>query len=40
VIYYLPSDAATILLMIYSKSDQADVPAAEIKRIIEDEIGA
>jgi len=40
VIYYLPADALTILLTIYSKTDQADIPAAEIARILRDELGA
>lgn len=39
VIYYLPSELVTTLLTIYSKNDQADVPAAEIARILEDELG-
>lgn len=39
VIYYLPSEVVTTLLTIYSKNDQADVPAAEIVRILKDELG-
>jgi len=40
VIYYLPDDDATLLLALYSKSDQADIPADELKRIIIDELGS
>lgn len=39
MIYYLPSDVVTTLLTIYSKNDQADVPPAEIARILKDELG-
>jgi mRNA-degrading endonuclease RelE of RelBE toxin-antitoxin system len=39
-IYYLPSAERVVLLTIYSKSDQADISAKEIGRIIEDELGA
>lgn len=39
VIYYLPSDELTILLSIYSKTDQADIAAAEIRRILDEELG-
>jgi len=38
-IYYLPSDERAVLLTMYSKSDQADLPNEEIKRIIEDALG-
>jgi mRNA-degrading endonuclease RelE of RelBE toxin-antitoxin system len=38
-IYYLPSSERVVLLTIYSKSDQADIPAREIGRIIEEELG-
>jgi len=40
VIYYLPDDDATLLLALYSKSDQDDIPADELKRIIIDELGS
>lgn len=39
VIHYLPSDVVTTLLTIYSKNDQTDVPAAEIARILKEELG-
>ncbi|WP_293368086.1 type II toxin-antitoxin system RelE/ParE family toxin [Nevskia sp.] len=35
VIYYLQTDTDRLLVAIYSKSDQADVTAAELRRIIE-----
>lgn len=35
VIYYLQTDTDRLLVTIYSKSDQADVTAAELRRIIE-----
>lgn len=38
VIYYLPSGEITVLLTIYSKTDQADIPAAEIVRILNEEL--
>lgn len=38
VIYYLPTDHITILLTLYSKSDQDDIPSDEITRIIADEL--
>jgi mRNA-degrading endonuclease RelE of RelBE toxin-antitoxin system len=38
VIYYLPSGQVTVLLTIYSKSDQADIQVAEIASILRDEI--
>jgi mRNA-degrading endonuclease RelE of RelBE toxin-antitoxin system len=34
IIYHLTDEQAIILITIYSKSDQTDVPAAEIRRII------
>lgn len=37
VIYYLQTDSNRLLVTIYSKSDQADVAAAELRRIIEAE---
>lgn len=40
MIYYLPSDVATVLLTIYSKTDQADIPADEIVRILDTELGS
>lgn len=40
VIYYLPAGDFTVLLTIYSKTDQADIPAAEIARILKDELGS
>lgn len=39
VIYYLPSEEANILLTIYSKNDQQDIPIGEITRIIKAELG-
>lgn len=39
VIYYLPIDDLIILLSIYSKADQADIAAAEIRRIFGEELG-
>ena len=39
ILYYLPSDEYTVLLTMYSKSNQADLPNEEIKRIIENELG-
>lgn len=39
VIYYLPSDERTILLSIYSKTDQADIAVAELRRILDEELG-
>ena len=38
VIYYLPVGEATILLTIYSKTDQADIPTNEIVRILKEEL--
>lgn len=35
VIYYLQTDRDRLLVAIYSKSDQADVAAAELRRIVE-----
>jgi len=35
VIYYVRTTTSIILIMIYSKSEQADISASEIKRIIE-----
>jgi len=35
VIYYVRTDSDRLLVTLYSKSDQADVPAAELRRIIE-----
>lgn len=40
VIYYLPTDDLTLLLTIYSKTDQSDIVADEIRRILDDETGA
>lgn len=37
VVYYLPADV-TILLTIYSKTDQADISAREIARILNEEL--
>lgn len=39
VLYYLPTATLTVLLTMYSKSDQADVAAGEIARILADELG-
>lgn len=39
VIYYLPSDEATTLLTLYSKTDQDDIAADEVTRIITEELG-
>jgi mRNA-degrading endonuclease RelE of RelBE toxin-antitoxin system len=36
VIYYRPNNEATVLITIYSKSEQSDVTPAEIRRIILD----
>lgn len=36
VIYYLETEEQTVLLTIYSKSDQSDMPTDVIRRIIED----
>jgi len=36
VIYYLPTDDVTILLTIYSKTDQTDLPAREIALLLEE----
>ena len=38
VIYYLPSDEVNILLTIYSKNDQADIPLSEIVHILKTEL--
>jgi len=35
VIYYVQTNTDRLLVAVYSKSDQADVPAAELRRIIE-----
>jgi mRNA-degrading endonuclease RelE of RelBE toxin-antitoxin system len=35
VIYYLETEEQTVLLTIYSKSDQSDIPTHVIRRIIE-----
>ena len=35
VIYYVRTTTSIILITIYSKSEQADISASEIKRIIE-----
>ncbi len=37
IIYHVKEGAAVVLITIYSKSDQADVSAAEIRRIIADQ---
>ncbi len=39
VIYYIRTITTTYLLTIYSKTDQADIPADRIRRIIEEELG-
>ena len=36
VIYYLETEEQTVILTIYSKTDQSDLPIAEIRRFIED----
>ena len=36
VIYYLKSDAHSILVAIYSKSDQGDILAAELNALLSD----
>ena len=36
VIYYLRTATRVVLLAMYAKTEQADVPAAEIRRMIED----
>lgn len=36
VIYYLETDAQTVLLTIYSKSDQSDISSRGIQQIIEE----
>ena len=36
MIYYLPTDDVTILLTIYSKTDQTDLPAREIALLLEE----
>ncbi len=36
VIYYLETPEQTVLLTIYSKTDQSDLPIDEIRRFIED----
>jgi mRNA-degrading endonuclease RelE of RelBE toxin-antitoxin system len=35
VIYYVRTTTSVILITIHSKSKQADIPASEIKRIVE-----
>jgi len=35
VIYYVKTSASVILITIYSKSEQSDISAAEVRRIIE-----
>ena len=37
VIYYLLSEESIVLLTIYSKTDQSDIPADEIVRILDEE---
>lgn len=39
VIYYIRTATTTYLLTIYSKTDQEDIPADRIRRIIEEELG-
>lgn len=39
VIYYLQTDDDRLLVTLYSKSDQADVTAAELRKIIESQDG-
>jgi mRNA-degrading endonuclease RelE of RelBE toxin-antitoxin system len=34
VIYYVKTSASVVLVTIYSKSEQSDIPAAEIRRIL------
>lgn len=34
VIYYLQSEEQIVMVTVYSKSDQSDIPAAAIRRII------
>jgi mRNA-degrading endonuclease RelE of RelBE toxin-antitoxin system len=36
VVYYLETDEQTVLLTIYSKTDQADIPTDEIRRFIQE----
>lgn len=35
-IYYLETEAQTVLLTIYSKSDQSDIPVQRLREIIEE----
>lgn len=35
ILYYLQTDTDRLLVTVYSKSDQGDVPAAELRQIIE-----
>jgi hypothetical protein len=37
VIYYLQTGSDRLLVTMYFKSDQADVPAVELRRIIQSE---
>jgi mRNA-degrading endonuclease RelE of RelBE toxin-antitoxin system len=36
VVYYLETEEQTVLLTIYSKTDQVDIPIEAIRRIIEE----
>lgn len=36
MVYYLETEEQTALLTIYSKTDQADIPAAIIRDVIEE----
>lgn len=39
VIYYVQAAVSRLLVAIYSKTEQADIPADEIARILKDELG-
>jgi len=39
VIYYIQTASGRLLVTIYSKADQSDIPDDDIRRIIEEEIG-
>lgn len=39
VVYYFETEEQTVLLTIYSKTDQADIPTALIRRYIEEYLG-
>jgi len=40
VIYYVQTASGRLLVTIYSKTEQSDIPADDIRRIIEEEIGS